>query len=547
MAIDASVAAGKAALQSGRWDDAVAAFEAALAEEETAEALEGMGQALWWLCDARGCIRYRERAYVTFRQAGDVVRACMAAINLSIILVNLGNDAAARGWLARAERVMTQADPNPMQGWLWTMHAFLSADADRSRELLERAIEFARRSGDLDLELIALGDLGLALVVAGRVDEGLALLDEAMAGTLGGEYSRPETVVFTSCNMLSACSLTGDLQRATQWCRVADEFMRDYGCPFLFAHCRAYYGGVLVAKGQWARAEDQLQAALHMSQDAGPEAHAQAMVRLADLRCRQGRLEEAEAVLATFDDILMAALPAAAVRLARGEPAVAVALLDRRIEQLGEVHVEAAATLAMLVDAHLAAGDPDAAAQAAARLDAVAKQGRPQAAALVALAAAHVSGAGGEADEARAHLERALELFVRLDLPLESARVRFELAVALAQRQPELAVAEARSALTTFEQLGAAADADAAASLLRSLGATGRTGPKHIGVLTRREQEVLRLVGLGLSNPEIAQRLFISRKTVAHHVGNLLAKLGLRNRAEAVAFVARTAGQLTPK
>lgn len=216
MAIDASVAAGKAALQSGRWDDAVAAFEAALAEEETAEALEGMGQALWWLCDARGCIRYRERAYVTFRQAGDVVRACMAAINLSIILVNLGNDAAARGWLARAERVMTQADPNPMQGWLWTMHAFLSADADRSRELLERAIEFARRSGDLDLELIALGDLGLALVVAGRVDEGLALLDEAMAGTLGGEYSRPETVVFTSCNMLSACSLTGDLQRATQ-------------------------------------------------------------------------------------------------------------------------------------------------------------------------------------------------------------------------------------------------------------------------------------------------------------------------------------------
>jgi DNA-binding NarL/FixJ family response regulator len=158
-----------------------------------------------------------------------------------------------------------------------------------------------------------------------------------------------------------------------------------------------------------------------------------------------------------------------------------------------------------------------------------------------------VSEAGGEADEARAQLERALELFVLLDLPLESARVRFELAGAFVRLRPELAIAEARIALTTFEQLGAAADADAAAALLRSLGAPGRTGPRLLGALTKREQEVLGLVGLGLSNPEIAQRLFISRKTAAHHVSNLLAKLGLRNRAEAVAFVARTAGRLTSR
>jgi DNA-binding NarL/FixJ family response regulator len=150
-----------------------------------------------------------------------------------------------------------------------------------------------------------------------------------------------------------------------------------------------------------------------------------------------------------------------------------------------------------------------------------------------------VAAAGGRPEEARRLLERALELFSGNDLPYETALARVELARALAGGNPELAVAEARTALGAFERLGARSDADAADALLRSLGATGRTGPKRVGVLTRREQEVLRLVGLGLSNPEIAQRLFISRKTAAHHVSNVLAKLGVRNRAGAIAYATR--------
>ena len=136
----------------------------------------------------------------------------------------------------------------------------------------------------------------------------------------------------------------------------------------------------------------------------------------------------------------------------------------------------------------------------------------------------------------RACLHDALEGFVRAQMPMELASTRLAMARSLAESSPEVAIAEAKSALEGFERLEAARHADAAAQMLRSLGAPARTGPKGVGALTKRETEVLQLLGAGLSNPEIADRLYIARKTVEHHVGRVLTKLGLRNRAEAAAF-----------
>jgi DNA-binding NarL/FixJ family response regulator len=124
-------------------------------------------------------------------------------------------------------------------------------------------------------------------------------------------------------------------------------------------------------------------------------------------------------------------------------------------------------------------------------------------------------------------------------MPMEAARARLALARALATERPEVARAEARAALDAFGKLQAARDADAAVALLRELGVRAAVPRPSTGPLTSREAEVLDLLGHGLSNPEIAERLFISRKTVEHHVANVLAKLGLRSRAEAAGYVAR--------
>jgi len=94
--------------------------------------------------------------------------------------------------------------------------------------------------------------------------------------------------------------------------------------------------------------------------------------------------------------------------------------------------------------------------------------------------------------------------------------------------------------MEAFQRLQAARDADGAAALLRSLGVRPSAVRQGEGQLTARESEVLQLLGRGLTNPEIADRLFISRKTVEHHVGNVLSKLGLRSRAEAAGYAVRT-------
>lgn len=229
-----------------------------------------------------------------------------------------------------------------------------------------------------------------------------------------------------------------------------------------------------------------------------------------------------------------------ALHLARGQTALAAARLHRRLNEIGRDTLVAIPLLAQLVEVQLAQPDLAGAAKAAEALVGIARRsGQARAEVEAELALGSVRAAAGDRAAARGHLERSLGLFVRLHMPHAAARVHLALARALGEADRDSAVGEARQALLAFEDLGATRDADRAAAFLRSIGVAGRTGPKLLGDLSKREVEVLRLLGEGLTNAAIAARLYISTKTVATHVGNIFAKLQLRNRTEAAAFANR--------
>ena len=538
---ESQVGAGFQAMATGDWRGARDAFSAVLAVAEVPEALFGLANALFWLGDLAGTIANCEKAYAGFRRRGDPMFAAGAA--LALVGYNkgyLGNTAAARGWLSRAARIIENEAPE-LRGELLGATAYVTEDPVESEALARQAAEIGRANGHSDLELMAMHAVGQALVQQGRTEEGMALLDEAMAGVIGGEYGDPLTAAQMSCMTMVVCGSCFDLERATQWVQSLQGFIERYGCPFLYAECRTYYGRVLFENGDWAAAETLLAEAISMSQGVFEAPHAFASGTLAELRLAQGRVEDATRVLRGVEGRTEAAAAVASVRLQQGEPSAAAAVLRRRLAATSPNRLDVAAVIELLGEAEIALSDSGAAVERGRALIAL---GTASHCDLIVAHGERLLGhalAASDVPAACAHLETALAAFVHAGIPYRTAQTRLMLAQVLGHRDREVAGAEARTALAVFEDLGASRDADAAAALMRDLGIkAARTGPKNTGRLTSREQEVLALLGEGLSNPEIARRLFLSRKTVEHHVARILSKLGLRGRAEAAALAARS-------
>jgi ATP/maltotriose-dependent transcriptional regulator MalT len=300
-------------------------------------------------------------------------------------------------------------------------------------------------------------------------------------------------------------------------------------------------------RGTWLEAEQELIAAGDELAASRPAMTPDAIVRLAELRRRQGRLTEAAALFEQAGSHGLALLGRAELAFDRGDMRAAAEYVDRYLRRVPtQNRTDRAAGLELLVRAQAAAGELDGARTAFAELSAItAVVATPPLKAATSLASGWVAMASDDQDAARRHFEDAVDRFVQSNAPYEVARARIELARTLASLDRiDDAVLEARRAIDVLTELKAELEISRARRLLDSLPQSitaAETSPRtrNGSGLTGRELEVLRLVADGLTNQAIAEKLFVSDHTVHRHLANILNKLSVSSRAAAVAQAAR--------
>lgn len=531
------------ALGRGEWTQARSCFERALSVGESAEALEGLSWAAWWLDDAEGVFEARERAYRLYKQREDDAGAARMATWLAVDQLDFNGAAAvASGWLRRARRLLEPLEPGPDHGWLafhegYVAHA--SGDTATARELAATAAGIGRRFGVPDLEMLGLALEGGALVACAQVEQGMRCLDEATATALAGEATIPISGAWACCFLVSACTSVLDFERASEWCDRIAEFADRYGSRYMLAFCRAEYGAVELWRGRWAAAEELLQAAIEDFSRSRPAWAGGPMHGLAELRRRQGRAQDAIRLLDRAGPSRAGQVCRARLALDGGDARRAVGLLERVLRQ-APTHrrLERAPALELLVRARASRGELDQAASALEELREIERMvGTEPLRGCADLAEATLRAAGGDHDRARALLEDAVDGFERSRAPFEAATARLELATSLlALGRSDEAAREAALARESLLALGAVREAERAVSSLAALDREQLPLPE----LTPREREVLRLLAEGLTNRQLAERLVISEHTVHRHVTNILRKLELPSRTAAAAHAARS-------
>ncbi|RYC11087.1 helix-turn-helix transcriptional regulator [Nocardioides zhouii] len=531
--------AGRRALALAQWALARESFETVLVADDSAEAREGLGLALWFLGDVAAAIDSRSRAFELYAEAGRCGDAARTAVWVSHQHVVGGRTSAARGWLGRAERVLDAESECEGHGWVAVEKARHATDLEERIAHGLRAVDIARRFHAGDLAIFALSVVGRARVEAGHVEDGLLLLEEAMAGATGGQVGNVHTLAEAYCNLILASTSAGDWVRANEWCQHVDAFARTHTAAPLFGTCRGVHADVLFATGHWVEAEQALDTSLVTLEGCLPALAEPSVTSLAELRLGQDRLDEAEALLAGREESPSALRVLALLRLAQHRPETAVVLLERALRQAAGGVVGRARVLLTLVEARVELADLTGARAAAQELTELAHaSGISVATAQAELAHGRIAHAEGRTTDAAERARAALSGFSDLAMPVDAAEARLHLARALLDDAPDVSEDEARTALAVFERLGAIRSAEAAHAFLGTAGAAGSRA-RHLAPLTPREQEVLELIAQGLSNAAIATSLVISEKTAGHHVSHILTKLGVHNRTEAAARLNR--------
>ncbi|BBY80701.1 hypothetical protein MPUL_18590 [Mycolicibacterium pulveris] len=505
-------------------------------ESLTADDLERLAVAAYLIGEDLQSVHAWEQAYAARLAVDEAARAAECGFWLALTQLLHGNTARAGGWLARVGRLLDEANLDcAARGYLLVppaLGAWASGDSAKAAELCGEAGRVAARFGDRDLAAIALLGQGQAAVTAGETARGAALLDEAMVSVTAGEVSPiPAGIVY--CAVIETCMGAYDLRRATEWTMALSAWCESQ--PDLVPYrgqCLVHRSQILQIHGEWSQAgKAARQACEHLAHPTPHPSLGMAAYQRAELHRLHGEFDAADAAYRQAHQHGREPLPGLAqLRLAEGHIDAAVAAVRRALDTNPDRFARPA-TLAAHVDIMISVGDVAAARTSADELSGLATTVD---APYLHAVAAHADGstllAEGDATAALKTLRRAAAGWRELSMPYEAARTRVQTGLACqALGDSDSAAMEFDSARDAFGQLGAQPDMDRLADLV---------APKRrsAGGLTERECEVLRLVAAGKTNREIGASLTLSEHTIARHLQNIFAKLGLSSRAAATAY-----------
>ncbi|HSI31832.1 MAG TPA: response regulator transcription factor [Miltoncostaeaceae bacterium] len=525
---------GRDAFADLAWGDALRALERADRDAPLGgEDLERLATSAYMLGRFDDFLGALERAHRAHADGGDPLRAARCATFLGLHLAVRGEMGRATGWFGRAQRLVEAEERESAErGYLLlpvAIQSEMAGDNEAGLAAAESAAEVALRFRDPDLLALAVQLQGRNLIKGGRVEEGLALLDEAMLAVAAEELA-PIITGIVYCGVIAGCEEAYDLRRAQEWTDALSRWCERQPEMVAFSgRCLAHRAEIMQVHGAWGDALAEAHRARERCERAmSPMDAGQALYLQGEVHRLRGDFAAAEDAYRDANRSGREPQPGLALlRLAQGDARAAGGAIHRAIAESAEP-LERARLLPACAEIAVAAGDAEAARGAADELAEIAGRYRsPMLSAISGQVLGAVELAEGAPSAALLPLRRALRIWQELGAPYEAARTRVLVGMACrALGDEDTAGLELEAARGAFEQLGAAPD------LARIAPAAGRQAHD----LTPRELDVLRLVAAGRSNRQIAAELVVSEHTVARHVQNILAKLRVPSRTAAAAF-----------